>query len=253
MVGRTTNKWTRFYLSGLDMSGYARSVGALSSSYDQVDLVVLDDALHGFLPGQVTNSIGPVNANLDNTASTGLHVVASGLPVLRVLSAALGSRAEPVAGDPVFSGEFEHLKYEAAGDADVAVTLEFAVSAEASTRDYPNPWGKMIHPKGAETAVNTGTNDVDHGAVTALGGYMAYHLLSSNGTVTLKVQDSDTDANPNFGDLVSSGVIDASASPASAVVALSKTATVERYLRWQIVLGTATTATFVISFSRAIA
>ena len=41
-----------------------------------------------------------------------------------------------------------------------------------------------------------------------------------------------------------------SVTPASGMVAISTTATVRRYLRWQISLGTATTATFALAFIR---
>ena len=79
---------------------------------------------------------------------------------------------------------------------------------------------------------------------------MIYQLFSSDGTVTLKTQDASTDSNPSFGDLLTSGSLDASAIPVAGIVALSKTATVERYTRWQIVLGTATTCTFALMFVR---
>ena len=79
---------------------------------------------------------------------------------------------------------------------------------------------------------------------------MAYQLFSSNGTVNLKVQDAGTNSNGSFSDLVASGLITAAVTPAAALVPLSRTAAVNKYLRWQITLGTATTATFAIAFCR---
>jgi hypothetical protein len=91
---------------------------------------------------------------------------------------------------------------------------------------------------------------------------MMYHVTTSAGSggihVTLKVQDSDTNVDGDFDDLLSTGVIDTGAVgasvPCSGVVALAPTATVRQFVRWQIVMGTGgdecTSATFVLGFAR---
>ncbi|MBW2674611.1 MAG: hypothetical protein JRD89_14570, partial [Deltaproteobacteria bacterium] len=85
---------------------------------------------------------------------------------------------------------------------------------------------------------------------TTTGGYMVYHAFASNGTATLKTQDASVDSDGDYGDLLTSGVIDPSAAPKYGVVELGVLATVKQFTRWQIVLGTATTVTFVLSFHR---
>jgi hypothetical protein len=70
--------------------------------------------------------------------------------------------------------------------------------------------------------------------------------------LTLKVQDAATNSNGSFSDLsgATSGSITAAVTPQSGMVALGTTATVRRYLRWQLVFGTATTCSFTAAFIR---
>ena len=85
------------------------------------------------------------------------------------------------------------------------------------------------------------------------GGDMAYHLFTSDDAVTLKGQHAAANEDGSFADLggCTSGSIDASAAPVSGfVVTTAKTTTVNRYLRWQIDLGVANTATFALAFVR---
>lgn len=253
-TGRTVQKHTRVYVAGYDLSGYARSIGPLSTSFETNDLTVMTDAVKGALPGQAEISVGKLDGVLDPTASVGLHAVFSAnTGARRVVSVPIGFRAAPAQGDPVFCGEFIQGAYTATPDGGVTVNLPFETWAtDSSSLLYAKAWGWLLHAKGAETAVNTAVGIDDNGAATAAGGYLTYHLFSSDGTVTLKVQDAATNLNASFADLsgATSGSIDASVTPASALVALAPTATVRRYLRWQLVLGTATTATFALSFVR---
>jgi hypothetical protein len=123
-------------------------------------------------------------------------------------------------------------------------------NAAAASLAYGYPWGKLQHAYGAETAVNTAVG-MDWGAASALGGYAVFHLMSSDNAVTLAVQHSTTtNLNASFSNLVTSGSLNASVTPQHVLVALSKTAAVGQYTRWNISMGSATTATFVISFVR---
>lgn len=251
MSNRFVKKNSRVYIEGYDMSGYTRNWGSLVQEFAAVgEDAMLDEAVKGVLPGQAALSVGPISSVMDNTTA-GMHATFNGSGT-RLVTVALGFDGVPAPGDPVFAAEFEQLGYKGDVGEDVPVTLNFAPSAAAATLLYDNVWGVLLHESSAETAANDQAADHDHGASTALGGYMAYHLLSSDGTCTLKVQDADANLDGSFSDLTSSGEIDASVTPVAAIVALGKTATVERYIRWQIALGTATTATFVISFHRAI-
>lgn len=249
---RTHRKWWRTYVDGNDMSGQTRRIGSLATTFDEVGFEpAQNDTIIGGLPGNAMISIGDLTSVMNNITD-GMHETFSTTGEVRSIMVATGMEAAPTVGTPVFAGDFEQMSYKGEVGEDVPVTLGFAPSARDATRLYAKPWGVLLHPKGAETAVNTSTSDHDHGASTAFGGFMSYHLFTSDGTVTIKVQDASVDTDPSFGDLVSSGVIDASVTPASAIVALGKTATVEQFTRWQILPGTATTATFVLGFHRAI-
>lgn len=254
-TGRTVARWARFYADGYDLSGYARTLGTLGQEFDAPLGAALSDEVQGALIGQGSLSIGTLNAFLDNTATSGLHVVANGAGARRVVMIPLGIRAAPAAGDPAFMGEFEQLAYFASPEQGgyVGVSIPFGqADAVAAHLAYQKPWGTLLHAKGAETAVNTSTGIDDNGAQTTRGGYLCYQAFAADGTATIKIQDASTNSDGSFGDLsgATSGVIDASSTPKSGIVALATTATVKRYLRWQIVLGTATTVTFALAFVR---
>lgn len=249
---RLNAKYRRLYLDGFDMSGYSSEVGQLNWEFPVSLGRALSDGVMNGIPGNAIISAGTLNAFLDNDTA-GLFALAKSGIGTRNLMVGFGSNAEPVAGDPMFAWEFEESGYQqgqADGFAPVTVKLENA--SFASTFTHQCPWGFIVHPKGVETAVNTAIGLDDFGAATALGGLFVFHLFSSNGTVTLKLQDAATNTNPSFADLsgATSGSINASVTPVADIVALSRTATVRRYLRWQLVFGTATTATFALGFIR---
>jgi hypothetical protein len=250
-TGRTILKHTRFYADGYEWSGGLRAIGPLQNTYDETDLTTILDAVKGYLPAHSTLGIGTLNGVLDNTATTGLHILASGAAgTKRTVMVAIGIQAAPAQGDPVYLGEFEQQGYYQEGP---YVSIPFALPSETSTTLlYSKPWGWLLHANGAETAVNTAVGIDDIGASTAFGGYLCYQVTAGNGTATIKVQDAATNANGSFSDLsgATSGSIDCS-TPKYGIVALGRTATVRRYLRWQIVLGTATTVTFCLGFVRA--
>jgi len=132
------------------------------------------------------------------------------------------------------------------------VTIPFGAFDPTESMLYSKPWGNLLHALSAATAANSGTADHDHGAQTTAGGWMMYQVTAGDGTATIKVQHSATDVDGDFADLTAatSGVIDCSAVQ-SGIVQCAVTETVERYTRWQIVLGTATTVTFALAFIRA--
>ncbi len=251
-TGRTHLKHARFYADGYDLSGFVRQFGPLAVEFEaKADAALSDEVLNVLLDHGMLG-VGELNAFLDNTAN-GLHAVTSGAGVKRVVLAALGIRSAPAQGDPAFCGEFAQLDYKAAPEMGgyVAANVSFGnADAVGAALAYAKPWGVLLHAKNAETAVNAASGVDDYGAATTRGGFLCYQLFSSNGTVTLKAQDSADNA--SFADLsgATSGSQDASSTPKAGIVALGTTATVRRYLRWQLVFGTATTATFALALVR---
>jgi hypothetical protein len=231
------------------MSGYARSLSPLVWTFDEADLTALSDSAKGYLPARVNLGIGTVNANLDNTATSGSHVVLSTSGVARTVMIAIGDRAEPAAGVPIYAGKFQQASYQAAEDGGaMTVSIEFD-DYDATTRlNYDVPWGVLLHAKNAETAANTGTG-VDNGAATAAGGYLVYQVFAGDGTATISIDDSANNSDWTALSGATTGAVDFS-SVTAGIVQLAKTATVRQYLRWQIALGTANTVTFALAFVR---
>jgi len=256
-MARTLKKWTRLYLGGYDMSGYANTFGPLDWTHDTPGITCLTDEVQGGLPNQPKISLGAFKGVLDNTAISGLHVIqANGAGAAYNVTAAVGIRAAPAAGDPVFCGKFvlDHYKADPS-DGMVAAIMQFGDWDASALINYSKPWGVLLHPSGSETAVNTAIGIDDRGAATVLGGYMVYHILSitGSGTVTGSVQEASTNTDGNFALLTdaTSGAIATATAPTSGIVPVGVTAAVKRYLRWQIAFGgSATACTFVLSFIR---
>ncbi len=255
-TGRSHSKFARIYFDGFDVSGHTRSVGDMGTTVEPATEAAWSDGVHSTILGQPEVVMGPINAIFSNTATTGIHAVAKTSGGVRNIMIPIGIQAVPADNDEVFCTTSDQLAYKVSGgDGMVAATIEMGNrSGIAGFTSYDNPWGKLVHANAAETTVNSSTSTVDYGAQTTKGGWMMYHLFTSDGTdMTIKIQDAATDSDGSFGDLMSSGSLDASSTPKFGIVALSKTATVERYIRYQLVFaGGATTATFALAFMRAI-
>ena len=249
---RTHLKHVRVYMDGYDLSGYERSVGAMSQVFDVAPESAMSDGVQNIVMGRAAIGMPSFNGFLDNDAA-GAFALSNASNGTRNVLVAIGTNAAPAAGNPIFAWKFEQVGYSVEpGGGFVAANILFGDASYASPLTYSTPWGVLLHASGAETAANTGTGVDDFGAQTTKGGIFVYQLLSSDGSVTLKAQDASSNLDASFADLsgATSGSINASVTPQSGMVALSTTATVKRYLRWQISLGTATTATFVCGFIR---
>lgn len=259
-TGRTVLRFWRVYCDGYDLSGQARTIGPLETTFDEGMDDAMSNPIKGVLPGQAVVKVGTLNGIFNNTATSGIHAAMSGYAGTdRVVSVALGIQAAPAEGDPVFAGQFEQLGYAGKGDEPIAtVSVPFGNSSALSGNlYYAQPWGILLHALSAATAVNT-ANGYGGDGQTTKGGWMAYHVSTAAGsgamTATIKVQDCAT-AGGTYSDLLSSGSLSLGSSgtfsgPIGGIVALTPTATVESYTRWQIVLTLATSVTFAVSFHR---
>ena len=257
-TGRTLNKWKRVYMDGYDMSGFGRSIGPLELKYDEADLTAhMSDTVKGYLRNHGHANCGNFNAVFDNTATTGIHALMSTPGAKRTVLVAQGIRAAPAAGDPAFGGDFEQVGYTAENDGGaVTVSVPFSGWAvDAATLAYASPWGVLLHANGAETGANSANSSIDNpteGATTK-GGFFIYQVLAGaggDGTATLSVDDSADNSSWLALSGATSGEI-VCTSVQKGIVALANTATVRRYLRWQISLNGATSVTFVCAFMRA--
>ena len=144
MAGKTTKKFMRFYMDGYDLSGDALDVGPLEWMHDTEPLAALSDTVKGVLPGQVNLGIGALNGFFNNTATTGLHIVASGAGVSRDVMIPIGALAAPAQGDPAYVGQFTQMSYEAVqGDVMTTVTANFGpphTTSSLPAENYIVPW-----------------------------------------------------------------------------------------------------------------
>jgi hypothetical protein len=241
---RTHLKHWRAYVNGYDLSGYSRQIGALSQMFDAETDTAITDEIKNMLIGKGDIQAGPLNAFLDNDTAGLFSLQAQ---TERNVMFVMGANAAPVAGDPVFAWKFQDTGYMAEpGSGFVAAQLPFGGSSSQGVLSYEKPWGFLLHAKAARTAVNSSTGLDDSGASSALGGIFAYHIHSSNGTVTVKAQHAATNSDGSFADLTlaTSGSVNASTTPQHGLIALSSSLTINRYTRWQVVFGTATTVLF---------
>lgn len=254
-AGRTVSKWIKYYLDGFDFSTWFAESDALTWAFDAPEAHGAADAAKGYLPDVAQISPGKLVGVYDTTASTGPHVNLNGSAVKRTVSIAIGGAAVPALGDPVFGGQFYQSEYSVPLKAGmVPMTVPFPKwAADGATLLYANPWGQLLNANTVRTAANAsaGADNLLGAVSTLFGGYLVVQITAGDGgTITLKAQDSADNA--AFADITgaTTGSINATAGTTS-VVAIGRTATVRRYLRWQLVLGTSATCTFVMSFHRA--
>lgn len=258
-MSRTHIKHWRAYADGVDISGYTRQIGALSWMFDAEPDVALTDSIKNILIGKCEIQSGAINAFLDNDAAGLFALAGTGANDhgIRNVMYAMGANAAPVAGDNVFAWQFEQVAYQVdQGSGFVAASIPFGGASSESTKTYKKPWGKLLHASATRTSaggINSAIGIDDYGATPpSLGGIFIYHLLSSNGTLTLLAEEADTNVDGSFAPITSatSGSITAAVSPKHGMVALSTSAAIKRYLRPQWAWGTATTAVFVTAFIR---
>ena len=254
MAGRTVSKFSRVYIDGYDMSGYSRSAPSLNWAFNQSNWMAINDPAMGALPGQASISLGTYSGVLDNTATSGMHTVLSSSDTVRDIMIPIGDRAAPVAGVPAFCAQVTQNSYQAEPSAGmVTVSIDLGNWDErADTKAYPLPWGYLLHAKGLAGAANSSSGSVDYGSSgTAAGGYMMYQVFarSNTGTATITVEHSTGGAWAACTGLTYS-VTDSSAAASGIVTTTAATSAINRYLRWQISLGSSTGVTFALAFVR---
>jgi hypothetical protein len=262
MAGRTKIKYWRVYVDGYDLSGFGRSIGPLAVEFDEADLTAyMGDLVKGYLRNTAMINVGTLNAVFDNTALTGLTVLAGSSGVPRNVLVAIGDRAAPADGDPCYGGTFNQSGFNTVDDGGgVTATIPYSGWAgTASSAQYNIPWGTLLHANAQRVAADPVNDqpgfDNPLGVVsTTKGGYFMYEVLDGDGgNLTLFVEDA---AAPNIDGsfaplaLATSGLILADPG-VSGIVAIPTNATVRQFLRWQILFGTSVDVTFVCAFMRA--
>jgi hypothetical protein len=250
---RLNPKYTRVYANGYDISGTARNIGTVGIEMEDTPAAAYSDAVMNTILGKGSVKCGPLNAFLSPSAAIGLHELMSAGNIVQNIMIAFGTIAEPTVGMPVFAWTMQQASYTSGGEGIVGVNVNFPNASYSTIKGYENPFGLLVHAKGDEIGANIAIGTIDNTAPSALGGIFAWQVFSSDGTCTVSIDDSATNLNnAAFAALsgATSGEVDATTTPASGMVALAKTATVRRYLRWQLALNSATTVNFSLAFIR---
>jgi hypothetical protein len=149
-TGRTINKYSRVYVDGYDLSGYVRSIGPLSCTFQEGVDDPLSANIVGTWLGQATISPGTINSMFDNTATIGMHARIGNPPAKRAVMVPIGIQGIPAQGDPVFCGQFQQDDYildPAATPS--ALTIKFSPSAaDSASLAYADPWGILLQRRG---------------------------------------------------------------------------------------------------------
>ena len=167
---------------------------------------------------------------------------------------AYGMRAAPEFGDEVFCVPMIQRAYKAVGSDIVTARMDFAGPDVTQGIAYHQFFGKLLHALGAETDVNSADTNVDNGAASAVGGWLMVQITGYSGTGSAEISIDDSADGTSWTALsgATSGAIEHTSMPYSAIIQLGTTATVRRYLRWQLALDTLTSVTFALAFMRGI-
>jgi len=253
-TGRSLEVFKRIYIGGYDLSAYFSDSGEQGTEYEEHPTANFADAIQGVLAGKPTLKCGPFTGVFDNTATSGLHVLADAAKgTRRNVMVAQGVRAAPAMGDDVFCAPVYQMGYKTVGAGIVTARLEFSGADAAGSMLYDNFWGKLIHAHESAGAANSANTNVDNGAESTAGGYLMYQIQSiagGAGTVTLSIDDSANGTDWLALDGATTGAIAYSDAPTSGIVQLAVGATVRQYLRWQYAESGATSAVFSLAFVR---
>lgn len=259
-MARTLPRWTRFYQNGYNLCPHTRSIGPFTWDAEFQSDRGLCWEMYGGLLGQESHALGQLNTITDvdvTDATLSPHDWIKGWDGDTChIMIPIGIAAAPTVGDPtVMTVLKQRTSATIPGEGGQMYTTTIDYEPAIVDTDYSQPWGKLIHAYGAETAANSAVG-YDDAAATTAGGWMMVQLFAVTGgagTVTIKLQDAAVNNDGSFADVtdLTTGALAFSAAPTSGVYYAATGATIRRYLRWQIVLaGGATGATFALSFVR---
>lgn len=249
-MARTHPKWFRAYFNGYDLSGHIRSTGTNGITMQASEGAALSDGVMNTVIGRASVVSGPYSAFLDPDEASAHDVFKAGFGTYNIM-VVYGTPNGPAMGDPIFAATMEQAEYTGQPDDSMfPMNISFPGASSQGVLTYDNVFGVLLLPKSTKTAANSANTNVNNGGATTKGGIFVYQAFSSDGTFTLSVDDSANGTSWLALSGATSGALDASVTPKSGLVALSKTATVRQYLRWQLALDTATTVTFALGFIR---
>lgn len=253
-TGRSVIDFEKVYIDGFDMSGYTSDPGERGVEYARHDLPVIGDVIKGGLVGKPDVVFGPLNGVFDNTAGSGISILADAAKgTRRNVMHMRGVRGAVGVGDDAFCGPFLQTVHKTGFGDLVTAKLEFAYDATAGL-NYDEFFGNVVHLFASETGANaSNTPNVNNGAASAAGGWMAYQILSitgAGGTATLSIDDSANGTAWTALSVSTTGAVAQASAPTAGFIQLATNATVRQYLRWQLSLSVSTACVFALAFMR---
>lgn len=218
-------RWARLHVGGYDLSGDARTVGTLDSTFGEADTTGWNESTYNYLSdGRRMVGISGVQVLMNDDTGRAYTVLSGSAHALPV-TLFMGGGGEPTVPDPAYL--IPGLQF---GD---NVTLDGVIfKLDADMKFYAgsyasgsgNPYGVTLS-YGAKTATSTGTSH-DNEASSANGWSANLHVTASDGgTWEFKLQHSSDDS--SWADLATF------TADGSAVTAEYKagTGTVDQYVR----------------------
>jgi hypothetical protein len=247
---KLNEKWVRMYVDGVDISGYVNSFGSLGVVRETTDVSSIIAVIKNITLGRPAITAGPINSIID--ASAGSPQMQFSAVAERYIAILFGSNREPVADDLMFAWKMAQSSFVTAGGNSLGVNFNFDGAASGMVA-YGNPWGRIVLPKSTKTAANSSDTNIvsPTGSATTHGGLFVYHLFSSDGAVTLSLEGS-TNGTGSWTAVegATSGSINASSTPKFGIAEMATNYTVKKYIRWQLDLGSSSTATFMLGLIR---
>lgn len=226
-TGIGANLWVDQY----NVSGDVGAIDSIASSRAQIDVTSIEDSFMSRLPGlgdgsiQFSGYFNPTAGNLHTSIGSAFGTAIS------IITAAFGTAI----GSPAASLGAARSAYSTVRGADGSLVV--SVSAESGI-GYGADWGVLLN--GRASATGTASTTVDTVAATTNGAQAYLHVTDvAAGTVTITVEDSAD--NSSFS-TVTGLSFTATAAGTAEYKATSATATVRRYLRYNVSGGTATFA-----------
>lgn len=235
-MAKQTGIGAQMWVDQYNVSGDVGAIDSIASSRAQLDYTSIQDDYMVRLPGLGDGSIS--FSGFFNRTSPSLYASFGSAfgTAIAIVTAALGTAI----GSPAASLGVARATYTTTRGVDGSLLL--AAQGDSGI-GYGTDWGVLLNSN--VSATGTATTTVDGGTASSTGAQAYLHITAvAAGTVTITVQDSPD--NSTFTN-VTGLAFTASSTAVAEYKATAATATIERYLRYNVTGGT---ATFALNVSR---
>lgn len=197
-TGKTSTRYSRFIVSGNNLSGDSRSVGSVGFTSAPLDVTGWVDTIEN-ISGIKTALITPYTALFNNAVSAagvnaGSHTILSPSGA-NVVTFVQGINEPPTIGAPAFSLTTQIFSYLA--NPTVGAALEVATDFQADVNAVAG-WGSMLEIGTSQSATIT-LGSVDNGAANASGYVWFVHVAQSDGAMGTNDWDLLIEHSPDDG------------------------------------------------------